>query len=39
MRIVNWDIIKHPVNWFTVILMVVIAGFAAHYILKWETSP
>ena len=24
--VINWGLIKHPVNWLTVILMVLIAG-------------
>ncbi len=27
MNIINWDIIRHPLNWLTIILMVMIAGF------------
>jgi glucose-6-phosphate-specific signal transduction histidine kinase len=23
----NWEIIKHPVNWLIVLLMVILAGF------------
>ncbi len=39
MEVINWEIIKHPVNWLTVILMVLIAAIAFHFILKWGGSP
>lgn len=31
-RIINWDIVVHPVNWFTLFLMVFIAGIVLHFI-------
>lgn len=34
MEIVNVGLLKHPINWFTVILMVWIASIAAHLILS-----
>jgi hypothetical protein len=37
--IVNWDIIKHPINWVTVTLMILIAGIALHFVLKYQVSP
>lgn len=27
---INWDLISHPLNWLTVLLMVVIAAFAVE---------
>lgn len=33
MAIVNFELIKHPVNWLTVLSMVLIFGFLAHLIL------
>ncbi len=30
--IVNWGLIKHPLNWLTIILMVIIAGAAFHFV-------
>jgi hypothetical protein len=39
MEVINFEIIKHPVNWITVLLMVLIAGIALHFILKWGGSP
>jgi len=32
---INWDLLKHPLNWFIVILMLVIAGAAGHYALAY----
>jgi hypothetical protein len=26
----NWGIIRHPMNWLTVLLMLAIFGFALH---------
>lgn len=33
MTLINWSLIKHPVNWLIVILMLIIAGFALDIIL------
>lgn len=30
---VNWELLKHPLNWLIVILMLVIAGSAGHLLL------
>ena len=38
MEIINVDIIKHPINWITVWLMVLIAAIAAHFVFKWGHS-
>ena len=32
MEVINWPLLKHPMNWLTVILMVLIAGAAWHFI-------
>lgn len=29
----NWELLKHPLNWLIVILMLVIAGAAGHLAL------
>lgn len=34
MQIVNFDLIKQPLNWLIVILMLVIAAVAGHLILS-----
>lgn len=34
MMIVNWDLMKHPINWFVVVLMVLIAGVGFHFALE-----
>lgn len=31
---VNWRMLSHPINWVTVILMLVIAGTAGHLLLS-----
>lgn len=38
MQIVNWDIISHPINWVTVVLMVLIAGIAFHFFASYQTG-
>lgn len=35
----NWGLISHPVNWLTVMLMVLIAGVFVHFCLKDYTTP
>jgi len=37
-KIINFAILKHPMNWVTVILMVLIAGVALHLIMKYQTA-
>ena len=34
MNLLNWGLLKNPYNWFVVILMVMIAGFAGHLVLS-----
>lgn len=31
----NWQLLKHPINWVIVILMLVIAGAAGHLALAY----
>jgi hypothetical protein len=31
----NWELLKHPVNWIIVLLMLVIAGAAGHLALTY----
>lgn len=38
MEILNWGIISHPINWVTVILMVLIAGIAFHFFFSYQTG-
>ncbi len=33
MQVINWPLLKHPLNWLTVVLMVLIGGAAFHFIL------
>jgi hypothetical protein len=35
MQIVNWPVLKHPVNWLTVGLMIFVAGLAFHFVLTY----
>jgi hypothetical protein len=40
MQLVNTAILKQPLNWIIVLLMLVIAGIAGHLILSYfETEP
>lgn len=32
MTVVNWGLMKHPLNWLTIILMVLIGGAAFHFL-------
>ena len=34
MKIVNWNLLKHPLNWAIVILMLLLAGMAGHLLLS-----
>ncbi len=29
----NWDLLRHPLNWIIVLLMLTIAGIAGHLLL------
>jgi hypothetical protein len=31
----NWDLVKNPLNWMIVLLMLIIAGMAGHLLLSW----
>lgn len=31
---INWGLIKNPLNWITIVLMVIIAGFAAQQVAQ-----
>ena len=33
MNVLNWGVIRQPMNWVTVLLMLIIAGTAVHLIL------
>lgn len=35
MEIINFNLIKHPLNWAIIILMVLIAGIAIHLVLDF----
>jgi hypothetical protein len=33
MKLVNWDLLREPINWVIVALMLMIATFALHLIM------
>jgi hypothetical protein len=33
MEFVNWPLLKHPANWLTVVLMVLIGGALVHFVV------
>jgi hypothetical protein len=36
-KIINFGLLKHPLNWVIVVMMILIAGIAAHYILTYAS--
>lgn len=32
---INWQLVSHPVNWFTIFFMLVIAGIGGHLLLTY----
>jgi hypothetical protein len=38
MDIVNFALLKHPLNWIIVTLMVLIAAIAFHFFLTYQTG-
>jgi hypothetical protein len=34
-KIVNWGLLKHPMNWLVIILMLVIAAMAGTLLLSY----
>lgn len=34
MQVVNWRVIAHPINWVTILLMLIIAGIGGHFLLN-----
>ena len=35
MGIVNWKMASHPINWITLLLMVIIAGAIGHLVMSY----
>jgi len=35
----NFELMRNPVNWVIVTLMVLIAALAFNIIMQWETTP
>lgn len=38
MQLINVELMKHPLNWLTVILMVLIGGIGLHFFLQWASG-
>jgi hypothetical protein len=38
-NIINWPLLKHPMNWLTLILMVFIAAAAFHFVSQYVNIP
>jgi hypothetical protein len=38
MQVLNFDLLKHPMNWLTILLMLIIAGIAGHLLLSYVGS-
>lgn len=34
MEFINWNLMRHPLNWVTIFLMLFIAGIALHFIMQ-----
>lgn len=35
MTIINWKLASHPMNWLTVLFMLIIVGIAGHLLLSY----
>lgn len=35
MRLINWKLASHPLNWATIVVMLLIAGAGAHLLLQY----
>lgn len=38
MQLINWPVIKEPLNWLIVLLMLVIAGFGFEVFIRFFKS-
>jgi len=38
MQIINVDLMKNPINWFIVLMMLVIFGMAADVVLRYNRT-
>jgi hypothetical protein len=34
MQLINWKIASHPLNWATIVVMLLFAGFGAHLLMQ-----
>lgn len=39
MEVVNWNLVRHPINWVILFLMVFFAGLLFHFVASWIKSP
>jgi hypothetical protein len=35
MQLLNTELLKHPINWVIILLMLIIAGVAGHLLLSY----
>lgn len=35
MTVLNWSLIKHPLNWLIILLMLVLAAMGGHLLLSY----
>lgn len=33
---INWPLIRNPLNWLTILLMVSLAGFVVNAVVTWQ---
>lgn len=33
--LINWNLVKHPMNWAVILLMLLIAAMAGHLVLSY----
>lgn len=34
LSMLNWSILKHPLNWIIILMMLILAGIAGHLVLS-----
>lgn len=34
MKLINWEIVKNPMNWLIIGMMLVVAGVAGHLVMR-----
>lgn len=38
-KIINWNLISHPLNWAIIILMVLIGGMVVNFAMHYQLTP